>query len=130
MVSLQFSVGLPLFARTRQDPLVEARRQALDRVESERDAMLRDHTADLEADLVEYDTAGRQLARMRALRLPLARQKVDFQLASYQGGRGGLGAVLDARRELIELELQQVELEARQARAAARLYYIYGEGAR
>ena len=129
MVSLQFSVGLPLFTRTRQDPAIESRRQALNRVEAERDAMLRDHTADLEADLVEYDTVSRQLVRMREQRLPLARQKVDYQFASYRGGKGDLGAVLSARRELIELELRQLELEGQQAATAARLHFIYGEGA-
>jgi outer membrane protein, heavy metal efflux system len=129
MVSLQFTVGLPLFARTRQDPSIEARRQDLNRVEAERGAMLRDHTQDLEADLVEYDTVSRQLARMRELRLPLARQKVDYQFASYRGGKGDLGAVLGARRELIELELRRLELEGQQASVAAKLHFIYGEGA-
>jgi outer membrane protein TolC len=130
MVSLQFTVGLPLFARTRQGPAIEARRQALNRVEAERDTMLRDHTADLETDLVEYDIVSRQLARMRELRLPLARQKVDYQFASYRGGKGDLTAVLGARRELIELELRQLELEGQQAAVAAKLHFIYGEGAR
>lgn len=130
MVSLQFTVGLPLFARARQDPAIEARRQALNRVEAERDVMLRDHTADLETDLVEYDTVSRQLARMRELRLPLARQKVDYQFASYRGGKGDLTAVLGARRELIELELRQLELEGQQAAVAAKMHFVYGEGAR
>ena len=107
-----------------------ARRQALDRVEAERATMLRDHQQDLEANLIEYDTLSRQLERMRELRLPLARQKVDLQFASYRGGRGELGAVLGARRELIELELRELELEGSRAAAAARLYFIYGEGAR
>ena len=129
MVSLQFTVGLPLFARTRQEPAIESRRQALNRVEAERDAMLRDHTTDLEADLVEYDTVSRQLARMQELRLPLARQKVDYQFASYRGGKGDLGAVLGARRELIELELRELELQGQRAAVAARLHFIYGEGA-
>jgi cobalt-zinc-cadmium efflux system outer membrane protein len=129
MVSLQFTVGLPLFAGTRQNPLIVARRQALDRVEAERATMLRDHQQDLEANLIEYDTLSRQLERMRDVRLPLARQKVDLQFASYRGGRGELGSVIGARRELIELELRQLELEGSRAAAAARLYYIYGEGA-
>jgi cobalt-zinc-cadmium efflux system outer membrane protein len=129
MVSLQFTVGLPLFGRTRQDPAIEARHQELNRVEAERDTMLRDHTADLETDLVEYDIVSRQLARVRELRLPLARQKVDYQFASYRGGKGDLTAVLGARRELIELELRQLELEGQQAAVAAKLHFIYGEGA-
>src|SRR5262249_41634726 len=41
MVSLQFTLDLPLFPKTRQDPQIQAKRQQLTRVESERDAMLR-----------------------------------------------------------------------------------------
>jgi len=44
MVSLQFTLDLPLFAKNRQDPQIRAKRQELSRVETERDAMLRDHT--------------------------------------------------------------------------------------
>jgi len=129
MVSLQFTLDLPLFAKTRQDPQIQARRQELARVEAERDAMLRDHTQDLEADLAEYDVMTRQLARLREVHLPLARQKVDYQLAGYRAGTGDLTAVLAARRELIDTRLKEIELEGKRAEAAAKLYYFYGPAA-
>jgi outer membrane protein TolC len=130
MVSLQFTVGLPLFAGTRQNPLIEARRHALARVEAERDAMLREHTEGLEVDLADYETLTRQFARMQDVRLPLAQQKVDLLLAAYRGGQLALDDVLAARRESIELALAALDLEGRKTRAAAKLYYIYGEGAK
>ncbi|MCC7463109.1 MAG: TolC family protein [Gammaproteobacteria bacterium] len=129
MLSLQVTMGLPLFQRARQGPTVEARRQALARVEAERAVMLRDHQRDLEAELASYASRSSQLQRLRAVRLPLARQKVDYQLASYRGGRVEIASVLQARRELIETELRALDLEAARAAAAARLYYVYGEGA-
>jgi cobalt-zinc-cadmium efflux system outer membrane protein len=129
VASLQFRLGLPLFAGTRQGPTIEARRRELARVEAERDAMLREHQRDLETDLAEYQTLTRRLERMRAVHLPLARQKVALQLASYRGGRIELGAVLEARRTLIDTELSELDLTGQRAAAAARLYYIYGEGA-
>lgn len=130
MVSMQVTVGLPLFARSRQNPQIDAKRQAVNKINAERDAMLRDHTQELEADLADYDTLTRQLERMQNTRLPLAQQKVDLQFASYRAGKGDLNAVLTARRELIAERLKQLDLDSQRAAAAARLYFAYGEGAR
>ncbi|MFO1399724.1 MAG: TolC family protein [Steroidobacteraceae bacterium] len=129
MLSLQFTMGLPLFWHARQEPAIEARRQALARIEAERAAMTLDHQRDLEGDLAGYAAQTRQLERLRTQRLPLAQQKVDYQYASYRGGRVGLAAVLEARRERVEIELRALDLEAARAAAAAKIHYIYGEGA-
>jgi outer membrane protein TolC len=129
MVSLKFTLDLPLFPKTRQDPQVQVKREALARVESERDAMLRDHTQELEADLAEYDVVTRQLTRVRESHLPLAKEKVDAQFASYRAGKADLTVVLAARRELIDQRLKEIELEGKRAEAAAKLYYFYGPGA-
>lgn len=130
MVSMQVTVGLPLFAESRQNPQIAAKRQAVNKVNAERDAMLRDHTQELEADLADYDTLTRQLDRMQTTRLPLAQQKAELQFASYRAGKGDLNAVLTARRELIAERLKQLDLDSQRAAAAARLYFAYGEGAR
>jgi outer membrane protein TolC len=129
MVSMQITVGLPLFARTRQTPEIAAKHQLVNRVNAERQAMLREHTQALEAELADYDTLTRQLARMQTTRLPLAQQKVDYQFASYRAGKGDLNAVLTARRELITERLRQLDLDSQRAALAARLYFSYGEGA-
>jgi outer membrane protein, heavy metal efflux system len=129
MVSLQFTVDLPLFARTRQDPQIQAKSQALTRVEMERDAMLRDHTQELEGALAEYEVVSRQLSRLRTAHLPLAREKVESQFTSYRTGTVELTRVLTARRELIDQRLKEIELEGTRAVAAAKLYYFYGPGA-
>jgi outer membrane protein TolC len=129
MVTLQFTLDLPVFPENRQNPLIAARRQELDRVEAQRDAMLRDHTQELDAALAEYEVSTRQLARLREVHLPLARQKVDYQFASYRGGKADLTAVLTARRELIDVRLKEIELESQQAATVAKLYFFYGAGA-
>jgi len=129
MVSLQFTLDLPLFARTRQDPQIAAKRRELNRVESQRDAMLRDHTEELDAELAEYEMTTRQLARLREAHLPLAQQKVDYQFASYRAGKADLTAVLNARRELIDERLKDIELDGKRAATVAKLYFFYGPGA-
>jgi cobalt-zinc-cadmium efflux system outer membrane protein len=129
MVTLQFTLDLPVFTETRQGPQIAARRQELARVEAQRDAMLRDHTQELDAALAEYDVSTRQLTRLREVHVTLARQKVDYQFASYRAGKADLTAVLTARRELIDMRLKEIELESQQAATAAKLYFFYGAGA-
>jgi len=129
MVSLEFTVALPLFPHTRQDPQIAARREELARVETQRESMLRDHTRDLDADLAEYTVLTRQRARLQEVHLPLARDKVDYQFASYRAGKVDLTAVLGARRELIDQRLKEIELDAKRAVTIAKLYYFYGPGA-
>jgi outer membrane protein, heavy metal efflux system len=129
VVSLQVTIGLPILSGSRQDPLIAAKRQELSRVESERDAMLRAHTQELEANLAEYEVRTRQLARLRDVRLPLARQKVDYQFSSYGAGKGDLSALLSARRELIDERMAELEVDGLREATLAKLYYFYGPGA-
>jgi outer membrane protein TolC len=128
MVSMQFTLGLPLFRGTRQNPQIAARRGELARVESEREAMLREHTDELESQLAEYGAVTRQLVRLREVRMALAQDKVRYQFASYRAGKTDLTNVLAARRELIDQQLKEVELQASQSATAAKLYFTYGEG--
>ena len=82
-----------------------------------------------EAELADYVTLNSQFTRLQDTRLPLAQQKVAYQLASYQGGKADLTAVLVARRELIEVQLMQLDLQNRRDVAAATIYYSYLESA-
>ncbi len=127
MISVEFTVALPFLQSTRQDPLVSAKHDALQRVEAERDGMVRDHTRELEGQIAEYTALTRQLDRALQTGLPLADEKVALQMAGYQAGRSDLGAVLDARRERIEERLRVGDLQRQQAVLAARLHFAYGE---
>lgn len=125
MVSVQVSADLPLFAHSRQDPLIAAKQQALAEVDAEREAMLREHVAALEADLADYKALTRQRDRLQQEAAPLAQRKADLLLAAYQAGRAELGLVLTARRESQALRFQIIELTAQQQQLAARLHYLY-----
>ncbi|HEX5359944.1 MAG TPA: TolC family protein [Fluviicoccus sp.] len=125
MVSFQVSADLPLFSRTRQTPLIEARRQALASLDAEREDMQRDHAATLESELADHDALSRELARLQQQALPLAEQRVELQRAAYEAGRADPGLVLAARRDLRELQLQILELTRQQQTLAARLHYLY-----
>jgi outer membrane protein TolC len=127
MVSLQFTVSLPVFAKNRQDPLISSKSAERRRLEAEQLDMLRAHTEALEGQLADYATFTQQLARLHETRLPLARQKVELQLASYKGGKADLTAVIAARRELIDTQLSQIDLQSRRDAIAATIQFTYLE---
>jgi hypothetical protein len=49
---------------------------------------------------------------------------VDAALAAYRGGREGLGAVLQARRDALNLALERIALERETAGLWAQLEYL------
>lgn len=125
MVSLQVSLDLPLFTRTRQSPLIRAKQQALVGIEAERNAMRREHLAALESELADVTALSQQLNRLQQEALPLAQRKVDLQLAAYRNAQRDLPLVLAARRELLELRLTAIGLENKQQQLAARLHFLF-----
>ncbi|MFZ2627892.1 MAG: TolC family protein [Rugosibacter sp.] len=127
MISVQFTFDLPVATARRQDPIIAARQQELTRIAAEREVMLRDHANQLENDLADYAALTRQLERAGQTALPLAREKVDLQTASYQAGKSDLTNLLAARRELIDQRLKIIELQAQHAVIAAQLHFAYGE---
>ncbi|MFJ3044720.1 TolC family protein [Herbaspirillum chlorophenolicum] len=126
MVSVQFTFDIPVSPSTRQDPRIAAKQQELYRIDADREAMLRDHTNELENDLADYQSLTRQLERANQTALPLAQQKVDLQYAGYRAGKSDLMAVLAARREIIDQRLKIIDMEAQRAAVAAQLYFAYG----
>ncbi|MGH8120765.1 MAG: TolC family protein [Gammaproteobacteria bacterium] len=129
MVSLMFTLDLPVFPGKRQDPQIAAKRAERLKLDAEREATLREHTAMLETDLAEYEQLGRSLQRQNETLLPLARKKVDLALAGYSAGKIDLITVIAVRRELIDLCLRNIDLEGQQLQTAARLYFTYEEDA-
>ncbi|SEF02351.1 TolC family protein [Pseudomonas migulae] len=127
MVSVQFTFDLPLFPGSRQNPKIAAKHAELNQLEAEREALAREHTEQLEADLAEYERLNRAVRRSQDSLLPLAKEKVGLSMASYRAGKGDLNAVISARRELIEARLKQIDFEEQRALTSARLYFTYGE---
>lgn len=125
MVSFQISADLPLFTGSRQDPQIRARQKALNSISAGREAMLREHEASLEDDIAVLETLQRQIERTQTQARPVVQQKLDLQLAAYRSGRGDLGVVLAARRELRDTELQGLTLRNQLHVLAARLHYLF-----
>jgi outer membrane protein TolC len=124
MVSLQFRIGLPLFAKYRQNPVIAARSADLRRIEGERDAELRMHTAELHQMLIEWEQLGAQLDQYERELVPLARERSRVALASYRASRTDLRLSLDAFEDETNLLIDRAALQNERGRAWAYLRYL------
>jgi cobalt-zinc-cadmium efflux system outer membrane protein len=125
MLSVQFSVDLPLFVGTRQNPRIAAKQAKLNQLEAEREAAEREHAQQLSDDLADYQRLDRALRRSQDSLVPLAEEKVALSLADYRSGANELASVIAARRELIETRLKHIDFAQQRALTSARLYFAY-----
>lgn len=126
MVSVTFSIDLPLFGKRRQDPLIAARESDARRARLMRDAGERDLNAELDADLADYVFHQQRLLNARQTLVPLAKRRAELDLASYRAGKLDLGSALLSTLALAEAEVEALAREADVARDAIRINYTYG----
>ena len=128
MVSLEFHIGLPLFAKNRQNPVI-AQKLAMVRVqEAERDAEVRMHTAEIRAEFAQWRRGRDRLKNYATELLPLARDRSRAAIASYGAARGDLRLTTDALTQEINTQLEYVQLEGAVASAWAALYFLHDSG--
>ena len=127
MVSLQVSFDLPLFAASRQNPQIAAKHAEQLALDAEREALLREHTAQLETEFAEYQRLNNAIERQHKVLLPLAQEKVALTLSAWRGGRGSLLELITARREHIDAALDTLAFEGERRQLAARLHYTYAD---
>jgi cobalt-zinc-cadmium efflux system outer membrane protein len=125
MLSVQFSVDLPLFVGSRQNPRIAAKQAKLNQLEAEREAAEREHAQQLSDDLADYQRLDRALRRSQDSLVPLAEEKVALSLADYRSGANELASVIAARRELIETRLKHIDFAQQRSLTSARLYFAY-----
>lgn len=127
MVSFQLVFDLPWDRERRQQPQLIAKQREAARVEAERDDTLRRHGEEVDAQLAELKALDAQHARLQSQALALNSERVALALASYQAGRGDLGAVLTARRDAVETRLRLIDLDAQRAALRVRLNSLIAE---
>ncbi len=121
MVSVQFTFDLPLGADRRQDPQIAAKRKEAEQIEAQREDMRKRRAEELATLLAEDGELAAKRARLDQKGLSLAQERLTLVMASYQAGRAELGAVLAARKELVEQRLRGIDLEALQNAVRLRL---------
>jgi outer membrane protein TolC len=125
MVSLEFRVGLPLFAAHRQNPVIAAKLANVRAEEASQQAEVRMHQAEIEGTLVQWQAGRARLKQFDSRLLPLARDRANAVLASYRAGRGELRPVIEALQDEIDLQLEYVELEGAVVRAWTFLHLLH-----
>lgn len=104
MLMLEVGIGLPLFARNRQDRDVAAREAEYAAAIAIREDLRRQEAARIVADIARWEGLKRQVALHEEELLPLARDRSAVALAAYQAG-GPLQPWLDARRDELAVHL-------------------------
>jgi len=105
LAGVMFTVDLPLFRSQRQDKDyaadVSRNMEANDRLT----LLIRDHQAQLDTLLAQYQAAQLQWQRQQQQAIPLQQQRLTLVLAQYRTGKSDLSAVLEARRALFDSRL-------------------------
>jgi outer membrane protein TolC len=129
MVSLEFRVGLPLFPKNRQSPVIAAKLANVRVEEARQEAEIRMHRAEIESMVATWRLGRRRLEHFESALLPLARDRSRAVLSAYGAGRGEIRAVLEAHRDELDLQREYVALEAEVVRAWAFLHLLHSTGA-
>lgn len=123
MLMVEFSIDLPLFTANRQDQGIAAKRAELDAVVASREDARRAQIEDVHRMLAEWNGLKSQVARRATQMLPLARDRSQTAVAGYGGGEQ-LQPWLEARRDEIELQINQARQLGQLGRAWAALAYL------
>jgi outer membrane protein, heavy metal efflux system len=124
MVSIGVSVPLQWDRPQRQQRELAARLARVNELQAEREELTRERALQVQRWQQAWRAGLERLAYLDAQRQPLATQRVDAALAAYRGGRGGLGPVLQARRDALNLALERLALERETAGLWAQLEYL------
>ena len=124
-VSAGVTVGLPLFQKRRQLPMIAARQAAAAQRVAEQDASRRELVAKLQTALADHVMHHAQWMRSRGTLEPLAHQRVDLETASFAAGRASLVDVAEAETALVDAALMTLDREALVAIDGARLTLTY-----
>ncbi|MDE2220376.1 MAG: TolC family protein [Gammaproteobacteria bacterium] len=124
MVSVEVRVSLPLFAASRADPVIAARRATVRQLEADRQAAFRMHTAELAATLADWQAGRDRVALYEQQRLPLARARSAAALAGLAAGTTDASTALSVLRDQLNLELSFAEIYGSYGRAWAYLNFL------
>lgn len=127
MVSVGVSVPLQWDRPQRQQRELAARLARVNELEAELEEQTRERALQVQRWQQDWRAGLDRLAYLDAQRQPLVTQRVDAALAAYRGGREGVGPVLQARRDALNLALERLALERDTAGLWAQLEYLIPE---
>lgn len=124
MVSLQLTFDLPWDKPHRQHPRQAAAFASATQAELLAEDKQRELAAELEDVLAERDTALAREREHRTRLIPAANARLLLAQAAYRSGKDALSDVWEARRAVLEVELEHWMILTDHARALIRLHYL------
>ncbi len=126
--SVGVKIGLPFFAKRRQDPVIAAKGREMDRARLDRADAERELVAALASDLADHRMHHERLIRAQTTLVPLARRRAELDRASYAAGRIDLATAQQSAIALAEAEVDLLDREADVARDGVRISLTYEGG--
>lgn len=130
MFSIGVSIPLPIAQANRQDREVAAKLAMLAEARGRYDDALAAQEGALRTQLNDWEAGKQRLAALRSDLLPAARNRTEGALTGYRSGKGDLAAVLSARRDELDAQMQVLQLEMETARQWAQLEFVVPHDAR
>ena len=124
-VSVGVTIDLPLFAKKRQNPLIDARILEASAARLEADDLERQLQAELSRDLAANRSYRENWERSKNTLLPLAKKQAELERVSYGAGRVDLDTALNAAVAFAEAEIDLLDREATLVRDTVRIKYTY-----
>lgn len=128
MISFNVSIPLQWDQKNRQDRELAAKLATAEQMRAQREEASREHVAEALAMLEEWQSNRERLTRYDGSLIPLAADRTRAAIAAYRGGTSPLAAVLQARRDEIDIRLERVRLDLETTRLWAQLNYLIPAG--
>ncbi|CNI48121.1 outer membrane efflux protein [Yersinia rohdei] len=124
MAGVMVTVDLPLFRSQRQDKDYAADVSRSMEANDQLTLLTRDHRAQLDTLLAQYQATQQLWQRQTNEVLPLQKQRVNLIMAQYQANKSDLSNVLEARRALLDSQLNTSNAARELARTWAAIRYL------
>ncbi len=127
MLSFQVSIDLQLDRANRQDRRTAEKLVLVEKAQKITEDKRRELSADLEAALADAQAAeARENVHLSSL-IPNAKARLSVAHAGYAAGKNSLGDVWQARRSMIEIELDHWTILTDRQRAAVKIGYLLND---
>lgn len=124
MLTFQVSLDLPWDRANRQDRRTAEKFALAERAHELAEDRRRELAAELDSTWADWDAASARLQEHEHRLIPAARARLATRQAAYSAGGTPLGTVWEARRSVLEVELEHWMLLVERQRAAIRLVYL------
>ncbi len=124
MVTFQVAVDLPWDRPNRQDKRTAEKMVLVEKAQKLTEDRRRELDAELQSALADSETAKAREEEHQQHLIPTAQSRLEVAQAGYQAGKQNLSEVWEARRSVIEVEMEHWAILTDIQRAAVKLGYL------